>query len=1204
MEKILDVREQLLSWERAFLQLHGRRPGQEDVDAAPEETRALYREYRSLKKTSRHAGGVGPHDPQQPLQAPTEVSEPSSWGSHLNRAATQRLHRTPGSRSHGLPLDYGKRLKANFQAALQARPAVGHQSLSPPGTSSKLPSPEPPHTEAAGVLRGPLQSSRPQPKPVRPQQLRASLSLRLGSLDPDWLQRCDRESQIDPGTVTSQPSISAPHTGPEMPTLTVEAPALQTVTSQSCTSEDKKRRQSRNPTGAQEDQGAVGFPTHSAGPALVDEASPGVPTHALALPAHTVPRPTRHNRGNYVRLNLKHKHYMRGPALRGRFLRRQVWKQKWQKKEGLDRVRRRPMSQDSCFKCGQLGHWGSECPQHEATSASREGGEAKSQTLAVMETVAPHIGPVSCPGEPGGREKGASSSQLELPPTLLPEDVETSNLQCPGSPQRHLPEAPCPSPMLPLYQPAPSGEMPGEPTPQPGACTGVAGSHADYYVSTETPAEVFQALHHLGHQAFRPGQEQAIMRILCGMSTLLVLPTGAGKSLCYQLPALLYFQRSPCLTLVVSPLLSLMDDQVSGLPPGLKAACIHSGMTRKQRESVLKKAQAAQLHVLMLSPEALVGGLACLTQLPAVAFACLDEVHCLSQWSHNFRPCYLRVCKVLREQVGVHTFLGLTATATRSTTLDVAQHLGVAGGLAQGPTAIPSNLQLSVSMDRDPDQALVTLLQSDRFRALDSVIVYCNRREDTERVAALLRTCLHGARRPGGQAPETIAEAYHAGMSSRERRRVQQAFMGGQLLVVVATVAFGMGLDRPDVRAVLHLGLPSSLESYVQAVGRAGRDGQPAQCHLFLQPQGEDLRELRRHVHAQATDFLAVKRLVQSIFPPCRCLQQITPGPGSLQKVEQAGKSHAARCPGHLRALPVQPMVQALDMPEEAIETLLSYLELHPQHWLELQASTYSHCHLHFPGGPAQLQALARRCLALAACVARQTPKSTPGGGVSLDFDVVALADSMGWELRLVRRELQQLQWDPELGTGASQGTGVLVEFRQLAFCLRSRGDLSPEETDDICSFLCGRVQAREQEALSRLRRTFQTFHSVAFPSCGPCMEQPDQERSSRLKALLSCYFEEEVPGVSEEEQGPEPGQVLLGDWEDQVCRDIRHLLSSWPEQQFSGRAVARILHGIGSPCYPAQVYGQDRRFWRKYLHLNFHVLMQLATKEVLAWGR
>lgn len=180
----------------------------------------------------------------------------------------------------------------------------------------------------------------------------------------------------------------------------------------------------------------------------------------------------------------------------------------------------------------------------------------------------------------------------------------------------------------------------------------------------------------------------------------------------------------------------------------------------------------------------------------------------------------------------------------------------------QGPCQKPIAVMLIIPYC----QALVTLLQGDRFRTLDSIIIYCARRKDTERVAALLRTCLSTMRdsKPRGRytqgsaprnpflcvlamissiigftgrGPETLAEAYHAGMCSQERKRVQQAFMQGHLRMVVATVAFGMGLDRPDVRAVLHLGLPPSFESYVQAIGRAGRDGKPAHCHLFLHPQ-------------------------------------------------------------------------------------------------------------------------------------------------------------------------------------------------------------------------------------------------------------------------------------------------------------------------------------------------------------------------------
>ncbi|XP_037658931.1 ATP-dependent DNA helicase Q4 isoform X6 [Choloepus didactylus] len=1108
-----------------------------------------------------------------------QAPEPCCWGPHLNRAATQRPRGTPAPSPRGPAQDYGKRLKANLRGALQAGPAL---SLTPrlPRTPSSETRPGgctqgPPDTAAAptspkGLGGAAPQPLGPRPRPGRPQQLRSSLSLRLSSLDPSWLQRCHngapdlletpeacgpglgRESQPPASGMLAAPDPSVASEafpgGPEAPAL--PALRIQGGSSQPSNGPSKEQRWRGIPGQAPLDGGQAAPQPEGAGAAELEDDSPRRPVREQLRPSHrdsASPGPAPRDRANYVRLNLKQKRYVRGHHLR-----RQMWKQKWQKKgDSFGGGRPRATGKESCFCCGQSGHWASQCPQP-GPALDPQGDRKDEDTLSVLEEVAKGTG-LACHELPAGEDDPGPAGPELLVPVEWP-----------------VPEAPrLPPSVPPLYPPGPSGQV------------------------AETPAQVFQALGQLGHRAFRPGQELAVMRILSGLSTLLVLPTGAGKSLCYQLPALLYAQRSPCLTLVVSPLLSLMDDQV----------------------------QAAKVHVLMLSPEALVGaaagGLAGLP-LPPVAFACLDEAHCLSQWSHNFRPCYLRVCRVLREHLGVCCFLGLTATATRSTARDVAQHLGVAAGpgLSGLPAVVPTNLHLSVSMDRDPEQALVTLLRGDRFRALDSVIVYCHRREDTERVAALLRTCLPPLQGPGGGTPEAAAEAYHAGMSSRERRRVQRAFMQGRLRVVVATVAFGMGLDRPDVRAVLHLGLPPSFESYVQAVGRAGRDGQPAHCHVFLRPQGEDLCELRRHAHAEAVDFLAVKKLVQRVFAPCACARpplrqeggvgtERAPGTTYPQEAEQPSSQDTApaprrACRGHERALPVQPTVQALDMPEEAIETLLCYLELHPQHWLELLPPLCARCRLHCPGGPVHLRALAHRCPPLALCLARQPPEDT--GSSFVEFDVVELADRMGWEVASVRWALRQLPWDREPRTGVP-GTGVRVEFEEPAFHLRCPGDLTASERDQICDFLHGRVQAREREALVRLHQVFRAFRSVAFPSCGPCLEQPDEERSTRLKALLSRYFEEEEElelDGAQDRQGSEPGQAGLQDWEDQIRRDIRQLLSLWPEERFSGRAVARIFHGIGSPCYPAQVYGRDRRFWRKYLHVSFHALTSLATEELL----
>ncbi|KAI4900356.1 hypothetical protein NFI96_024996 [Prochilodus magdalenae] len=975
-------------------------------------------------------------------------------------------------------------------------------------------------------------------------------------------------------------------------------------------------------------------------------------------------RPTKNTDGNFVKINLKKKSHVKGFALRGAALRKQMYMQKFQLKGerfgggggwGRGRFGGFNRQGDSCYKCGGTGHWARDC-------RGKVTGPATSQT-AQQETPPEEEEPFELPTlEEVARATGTLRSEpISMAPSVG-EDAEEKEdkgeeiLLNVIRPDYERP--PPPPPMEPLYKPTESGKV------------------------QEVPPEVYQALRDFGYKSFRPGQEMAIMRILSGLSTLVVLSTGMGKSLCYQLPAYLYAQRSKCITLVVSPLVSLMDDQLSGLPPKLKAACIHSNMSQKQREAAIEKVKAGQVHVLLLSPEALVGGghsgSGCLPpadQLPPVAFACIDEAHCVSEWSHNFRPCYLRLCKVLRDRLGVRCLLGLTATATLSTALDIAHHLDINDqeGIAVRSAAVPHNLQLSVSMDRDKDQALVTLLKGERFGALDSIIVYCTRREETNRIAALLRTCLQGvmlkessrpvkkeeednpvgkkkkalARKKIRKPLKWIAEAYHAGMSASERRRVQNNFMCGELRVVVATVAFGMGLDKSDVRGIVHYNMPKSFESYVQEIGRAGRDGEPAHCHLFLDPEGGDLHELRRHIYADTVDYFTVKRLVQKVFPFCKCRQihqkrqllaqaaevddaemmelmelceeseenqqeqntniqgthpQLSASDTSPQKSESKtegecegslaqhegeekqqqrdemdgssnGEMKDRVCHTHERAVPMQDTVEALDITEEGLETLLCYLELHPQRWVELLHPTLSMCQLVCYGGPPQLRKLTKVCPPVAVVLAR---KRLAGEKVetcdSLEFDVVELADTMGWQLPLVKRGLRQLQWSGGPGSyGGSGRSGIRVEFSALSFYFRSYGDLSPEELDQVCAFLHGRVQAQERTQLYQLKACFKAFRSVAFRNCSFCMDELDETRSLKLKELLSDYFDKrrdlDMSKKYEEDQEDEDealNMCKLKEWEDQIRADVRGFLASRSDEKFSGRAVARIFHGIG----------------------------------------
>ncbi|XP_078609273.1 ATP-dependent DNA helicase Q4-like [Branchiostoma floridae x Branchiostoma japonicum] len=972
----------------------------------------------------------------------------------------------------------------------------------------------------------------------------------------------------------------------------------------------------------------------------------------------SAPRPSGSSAGasrkdNFVRLNMKRKTYKRkGGQMTGGKYRRMMWKQ---------RMKGRDQSQDVCFKCGQQGHWATKC-----TANGKVSQRAKDDWTSDPEMEGGEEGETEASPFPSledaammavGRRPSSAGRKPEQSEAASAPDSQTAESPAEPQPAEEFVSLPAPAyeppppppPMEPLYPPAEDGEL---------------------QVSTK---EVKKALGELGYKEFRSGQEEAVSRILSGMSTLVVLSTGAGKSLCYQLPAYMYAKRSKCITLVISPLVSLMDDQVTGLPSKLKAACLHSNMTQKQRENVVNLILEGKVHLLLISPEALVGGggygTGCLpgvNRLPPIAFACIDEAHCVSEWSHNFRPSYLRLCKVLRERYGVQCLLGLTATATRSTAASVAEHLGIpaADGATVRGAAVPPNLHLSVSCDKYRDQSLVSLLKGRRFVELDSIIIYCTRREETERIAALVRTCLpftppsaqdstegKGKKKSKEKGPPQVkwlADCYHAGKSAAQRRQIQKRFMSGELRIVVATVAFGMGLDKSDVRAIIHYNMPKSFENYVQEIGRAGRDGKPSHCHLFLNADGSDLCELRRHTYGNSVDRTTVKKLLRKVFPRCRCREklrqqrereraaqvqepefeedgidyamlsedantpaQVSTGLDNDQNTASAVCNHETAdsseaplpcsCPGHVVAVPVEAAVQALDMTEEGIATLLCYLELHQRKWIEVLQPIRAFCTIQFYGGPGLLRQLARTNPIIAAAVAMGRKKGVDHSTSNrLEFNVVELADRMGWDLEPVRRDIRALKWK-RTNTGGYQRTGLLAEFTDVSFLLRAPGDLTDDQLDEVSDFLYGRVESQERTELRQLKAVFQALTDVSHDEFWHCAEEVDQGRSEQLKVTLREYFEKEPTlNVSSDSCGEEEEEQVPLKNEGQVRADIRSFVCLHHDRNFTGRAIARIFHGITSPCYPAQVWGRDRRYWRSHLDVDFNQLRRLAVEELV----
>lgn len=599
-------------------------------------------------------------------------------------------------------------------------------------------------------------------------------------------------------------------------------------------------------------------------------------------------------------------------------------------------------------------------------------------------------------------------------------------------------------------------------------------------------------LDQFGFDEFRPGQRQVVENLLAGRSSAAVFPTGGGKSLCYQLPALLL----PGLTLVVSPLIALMKDQIDALlARSIPAARLDSTLTIDEYRDVTRRLRSGELKLLYVAPERFTNerfrGL--LSNVNVSLFA-VDEAHCISEWGHNFRPDYLKLAR-FADECQADAVLALTATATPQVLTDICQFFTIDSDCAVQTPFYRSNLTLlsEVVDEVDRDRILISRLQE---RPAGPTIVYVTLQRTAEEVATRL------------EAAGFPAQAYHAGMETEDRTSRQDWFMSSDDAIVVATIAFGMGIDKANIRYVYHYNLPKSLENYSQEIGRAGRDGENSICEMLFCPA--DLNTLENFIFGDTPERESVAGLVRSM----------------LQSDDEVAVSHFS-------------LANSVNMRALVLRTLITYLEL--DGWIEETTPIYSQYQfIPLQTSEQIFSNFDEQRREFLTTVFRQVTKSRKW--CTIDIDRAALqagSDRM--------RVVKAFDYLAEKGMIELKPSGLMHRYRRLK---------TSTNPDAVIDDLCARMKRREKRDLERL---------------GDVIDQATGEgcQVSRLGAYFGEPLEAGCGHCSRcLEEGPAPRDYTRSSPEmtDALWQEAEQLRDQNRDALGSASRLARFLCGIGSP--------------------------------------